>query len=364
VKKIDVAIVGAGPAGSACAIQLAKSGLEVLLLDGGAALIRAAESLPSAANRILRHLGVMDRFLEDRHVPSCGNDSAWGSIALRSTDSIRDPDGHGWHLDRFRFDATLRDCARRAGVEVWDDARVVEWTRTAEDWNLRIQSQGATSDVVARWLVDATGRRSIIARSQGARRLAHDRLIAFVAHYREKGDVCSDVDATTLVEATESGWWYTARMPGGLRAAVYHTDAGDSSATLARTAQGFQHLLASTQHVSLRLAGHKRVSGPKALDANGSGLDHITGPGWLATGDAAIAFDPLSSQGLLDALYSGMRAGDAVIETLAGNHNAMNDYAGMMRSVFEIYTQRLASYYCLEQRWPASAFWNSRRQTG
>ena len=62
------------------------------------------ESLVPAARNILLELGMWERFLGSGHVPCYGNVAAWGSSELVAMDFIRSPYGHGWHLDRTRFD--------------------------------------------------------------------------------------------------------------------------------------------------------------------------------------------------------------------------------------------------------------------
>jgi flavin-dependent dehydrogenase len=97
--------------------------------------------------------------------------------------------------------------------------------------------------------------------------------------------------------------------------------------------------------------------------ANSSTLDHITGRAWLAAGDAAMAFDPLSSQGISQALESGALAGEAVNRHLKQDPAALPQYAAQMRRVFSRYAQLYAGYYGREQRWPDSTFWKRRHVT-
>ena len=61
---------------------------------------------------------------------------------------------------------------------------------------------------------------------------------------------------------------------------------------------------------------------PRVLPAETSRLDRIAGPGWLALGDAAAAYDPLSSYGIGSAMGSGFYAGQAIADSLAGRDPA------------------------------------------
>ena len=94
--EFDLVVIGAGPAGSAVAITVARAGARVLLLDhNNDQSFKVGESLPPAANTVLQALGVTRQFLAAQHSPSCGVQSSWGSPLLRNADFIRDPRGHG-----------------------------------------------------------------------------------------------------------------------------------------------------------------------------------------------------------------------------------------------------------------------------
>ncbi|MBN9507503.1 MAG: hypothetical protein J0I21_00145, partial [Alphaproteobacteria bacterium] len=94
--------------------------------------------------------------------------------------------------------------------------------------------------------------------------------------------------------------------------------------------------------------------------AHGCRLDRAAGDGWLAVGDAALAFDPLSSQGLLNALYTGLCAAEAAGRMLAGADRAAEDYAQTIGALWATYERHLAHYYRQERRWPTSPFWARR----
>jgi flavin-dependent dehydrogenase len=296
--------------------------------------------LPPAANRLLRELGLMDRFVSDGHLPCYGNQGAWSTETLHATDFLSAPDGHGWHIDRTRFDDMLRTQATAAGAVL----------------------AGPATPYEARWLVDCTGRASAVARSRGVRRRVCDTLTAFTALY-DAPPPNADPDSLTTIEAVESGWWYTARLPHDRRLTVYYTDANSPLASVARTPSGYDSLLTETHHIAARLRTYHRTGPPVAMAANNSCLEQIAGRDWLAAGDAATAHDPLSSLGISAALVSGMRAADAIDSALAGNPQAVPRYAEWMHAAFDHYLVQCARHYAAEQRWPHSPFWSRRSST-
>ena len=371
--EFDLVVIGAGPAGSAVAITVARTGARVLLLDpildrnsdhNNDQSFKVGESLPPAANPILQALGVTRQFLAAKHSLSCGVQSSWGSPRLRNSDFIRDPRGHGWHLDRLKFDAMLRSLALAQGTQIEIPARVIRAERTSEAvWEITYRNDAESRAVRTRWVADCTGRQSWFARQQGAQRIHDDRLVAFVGIFSLAELYRTEPSNTaTLIESVPHGWWYTAALPGGRRVVVYLTDADSEQVKRACTKAGFLSLLAETHHVAPSVE-HYRTSevALQAARANSSRLDRCWGPGWVAAGDASMSFDPLSSQGIFNALYSGTKAGQALQHGIRGDLSLLSSYEERLRKIYSIYLSGRNVYYGLERRWPSSRFWQRRR---
>jgi len=96
------------------------------------------------------------------------------------------------------------------------------------------------------------------------------------------------------------------------------------------------------------------------MAANSFRLAPLAGENWLAVGDAAAAYDPLSSQGIYKALEYGLRAGDAIGDHRAGRNTALQDYVEGIRREFDDYLLIRSKYYGRERRWPNSIFWQRR----
>jgi flavin-dependent dehydrogenase len=349
---IDVAIVGGGVAGSTIAMVLARRGLSTLVIERSAYdTLRIGETLPPAIREVLAELGVWDRFVGEGHTPSFGTYAAWGSAALQSNDFIFNPYGHGWHVDRAQFDRMLAAVARDAGVVIRDRTRLLSHRHTDEGWELQIGRPEQPERVLARFLVDASGRSASVARANGAVRQRVDRLVGTARiHAVQAGAI--EPDSFTMVEAVPDGWWYSAFLPSRRLITVWLTDADLRPQALD---------IGQTKHTSARVDCCGEVSAPFVLAADSARLDRVIGPGWLAVGDAACAFDPLSSQGILHAMRLGIAAGHAIAEYRAGDQAALTMYAEEVRHSFDRCLLVRKRYYGQERRWPASVFW-SRRQ--
>jgi flavin-dependent dehydrogenase len=370
----DVVVLGGGPAGAAAAIELARARRSVCVVERSHyEEPRIGETLPPSARVPLAALGVWDIFLTARHTPAPGVASSWGEDDVHETHFIFNAHGRGWHLDRHRFDAMLAQAARDAGAHVHCGAGVGSCLRHADGWEVELVS-GAGSrcrhDVVrAAFVVDATGRAAMLARQQGAKRFNVDRLVGLVATlgvHRAKAarttrrDSTRDATAWTLVEASADGWWYSALLPSGRWMAVYMTDADLLPRDRGSWRAFWRARLEQTRHTQARLGALHPDAVPRVVAAGTSRLDRVTGEGWLAVGDAAMARDPLSGQGLVQALASGMRAAEAVKRRLNGDVTAIAQYAGQSDDLFHEYSRLRAVHYRREHRWPQSPFWRRR----
>jgi flavin-dependent dehydrogenase len=333
----------------------------VLLANGDVRSgFRVGEAVPPAIHPLLRDLGVLDRFRADGHLTCPGNVSVWGTDEPVATDFIFDPNGQGWHLDRARFDSTLREAARDAGAEVVT-ARLVGAVRDGAGWcvTLAEDKQGG-KELRTDWLIDATGRQGSVARRAGAARRRDDALVAFYARFRTHTG--TDLDGRTAVESEPDGWWYTARVPSGERVVALLTDADLVDRAAVGSAAGFASRLGATRYVRGLLVAHRYepVGPPRAAGAQTARLDQVGGAGWAAVGDAAISLDPLSSQGILTALFTGLRAGAAVDRALAGDTAAIDEYGRRVGEIDRAYRRHRDACYAVESRWPDRLFWRRR----
>ncbi len=356
---VDVAIVGAGPAGACAALNLAPFWRVVLIDRSAVPNDRVGDSLPGAARRLLSDMGLWDGFCSDAHLPAHARTSVWGGPLPVERDALSDPDGHGWHLDRARFERRLRAVAAARGARLEALARIASVMRERDGWRLDVDRRSERTAVRARILVDAAGRGSRLLSGFGARRRSNDKL---VCSWMRAHDVRLPA-GRFHVEAESDGWWYAASLPHGETIVAFHTDADLPVARTVRSAESLRARVsrfAALRDVVADQAWSRAETGFCA--ANGASLASPVGDGWIATGDAALAFDPLAAQGLFNALYTGLAAAEAVDRHLRGDTAALASYAEEIARIRGAYETHLLAWYGLESRWPDSPFW-SRRTT-
>lgn len=88
------------------------------------------------------------------------------------------------------------------------------------------------------------------------------------------------------------------------------------------------------------------------------------GPGWVAAGDAALTYDPISAHGLTLALRTGADAAGALLADAAGDAAARSRYGARLARAFDDYRREALRVYRAEQRWPAAPYWRRRHALG
>lgn len=351
----DVLVAGGGPAGLAAAIALGLRGARVTLADPAAGLSDTrGELLPQGAEAILRRLGLGEVIARSVAVSEVA--SRWGQARLQAHEGLPGLGLHGWGVDRRMLSRIMLERARACGVGILA-ARVGSAARQDGLWHVGLRGtenadgiDGATgaSEHCARYLVDATGRAAAIARRQGATLLQDTDLVALTWF------ADGEVPARMLCEAAPDGWWYQVPCAGGstlgfVTSAARAREIGDAPEQVLKTAGAGLGL------IEPRMGGQLVT---RRLDCRSALLDRLCGPGWLAVGDAAAAFDPISSQGLFNALSAGFFAGNAAADCLAGDEDAPLVLEALMRRTAE--RTHMSTHLQYAARPFDTTFWRNR----
>ena len=331
--------------------------------------LRVGETAPPDLLVPLGRLGLKKRFRNDGHAPCPGSSALWGRDRVGHNDAIVSAMGPTWRLDRPRFDCMLADAALEAGAQLrWNTRfdRMLAIGDGHRPHRLQLSGPAGFEEIETTWVIDATGPGARLARALGAERVIGDRLFALVRTF-ELGD--APLNMRTLIEATPTGWWYTARLPDARVLTMFVTDS-DVLRNMGPRIASWNNALAETRFVGPTLATARLDLEPKSstvctvLPVSSSILEPLEGAGWLAVGDAASSYDPIAAQGLYKALDDGVNAGRQVARTLglvvAGREV---DRPARVRARYREYCDNRAYLYTNEQRWRSAGFWARRNGT-
>jgi len=359
---VQVAIIGGGSAGACCALALRHCGVSKITVIEASNYdqFRIGESIPPESKQLMLKLGIWHAFLAENHEPCYGSYSWWGDERRGYNDSLLNPLGHGWHLDRVKFNLFLAQQAQAAQVNLLSGYKYCHAASKADGgYRLKLVSDSHTSYLNADFVIDATGSKGYFAKSQGSRNQFSAPLLCSSQLY-EILDDNHPLTGLTHLEAVASGWWYAARLPYNKMIISHNTD----SAT-------FRKLHLNNQacwHDELQRATNTRllIERAKPLDikpgvysAPSFVLDKMIGEHWLAVGDAASSYDTVTSQGIIKSMRDGIWVAQCVADYLQNKDYAvLEHYQSVVRAQHHQYRQMRDYFYLQERRFTDQSFWN------
>jgi flavin-dependent dehydrogenase len=351
VHDFDCIVVGGGPAGATAARRLAQAQVRVALVEAtNLDAPRYGGTLAPEVNALLKSEGLWEDFLAIHPQPSPGIVSAWGSAQTYEVDFIRNVHGSGWHVDRLAFDRMLIAAAAREGCTILQKLRVESCKRVDErTWAVQARGKDGRLELRSALMIDAAGHHGFRCPWQAGRDI-QDTLIATVL---ELPGTPAIPDMRMYIESTPMGWWYSAPMPGGIVCMLFADSATYRQGRLDPLAHLPAAPLTATRTAGLRLA-RSRVLTVQSARAR------CYGEGWLAAGERAASYDPISGRGIFNALRDGAACGQAALGYLEGRRTEAEQYASRLDREFAAYAAERRRFYASEKRWYSEPFWQHR----
>lgn len=340
-----IVVLGAGPAGAAVAIGLARAGEEVVVV-GEPRRFAAVEGVSARVLEGLRAAG-FERALEAFAPPSPRCVTWNGSTSRANTEQL---------VDRQRFDRALLDDLERQGVTVWR-GRVVECVAEGGGHALVVERDGGRQPLRADFLVEARGR---AAPGQGRARLRGVETVSLLQYWQGPPGA-----SQSAVQSFADGWAWMAAIGDGRRYLQLTLDVASANLPPKKELAAFcrarfEALEAARPYLQDAVA----VGEPHARTSTAVLQEAVAGDDWLRVGDAAMAVDPLSGNGIFQALSSALQA-PAVIGTLlhepANAALAARFHHQRIDNLFHRFARIGRDFYAQESQWPDRPFWRARR---
>jgi flavin-dependent dehydrogenase len=351
----EICVLGGGPAGSTIARQLARLGHEVLLVEKQAfPRPHVGESLSAGILPLLEALELRPAVEAAGLLRPHRVQLRWGPPAEPAPEDFT---ATGYQVDRGLFDQLLLEAARAAGVVVWQPARAHRPRYAAGRWRIPIECAGQLTELRARYLVDATGRRPVVAGSRP--RFAAPTL---ALHGQWQGCALA-TEPTTYLEAAPTHWLWGGPLPGGTFSAAVFLDARQYGAGgRAALDATYRRLLARSELLRPCLAGQLQAP-VAACDATPAYAACPVDATCLRVGDANFSVDPLATQGVQNAL-AGALQGSIVVHTLltqpANQAAALAFYTERQQEAVRQHRRTAARYYAEPTQWQQLPFWQNR----
>lgn len=317
----DVAIAGAGPAGTSAAIQLAMKGARVLLIEEKK-FPRAklcGEFISPECLTHFKRLGVMHQM------------SAAGGASLSETvfysrrgNSLAVPSEwfksgtNALGLSRSEMDHQLLERAKSVGVAVLEEAQASLLVRQGEEvCGIRVKTGDVTRDYEALVTIDATGRTRALARHldrpRANRRKNIKPLVAFKAHL-ENARVA---EGACEIYFYKRGYGGLSDVEGGVSNLCFIVAANDVRRCGSDPELVLREIVMKNSRAAYTLADARALSAWLSVSLESFGRRTLVpARGLITVGDAAAFIDPFTGSGMLMALESGEVAAEAITRQL------------------------------------------------
>jgi menaquinone-9 beta-reductase len=325
--RCDVLIAGAGPAGSALAAGLARTGASVVLLEA-AHHPRPKACAEYASPHIVEELariGLAPDAWQADAIALTGMRMVAGGRSAKITYADRRGPRRSWGLDRTRFDARLAVHAADSGAELVEGTRLIGLgVSEGRVTGATVRSgDGTRRTITAGLVVGADGVRSSVARLTGVERpVRFPRRLGLVAHH------AGDPELGEHGEMHVGRGYYVGLAPlpdGRLNVGMALPMSGRAPAP-----ERFAAAIAGLPAVAERLAGRERLTPIRGASPIGHRVADVAGPGWLLVGDAAGFVDPFTGEGI----HRALRSARAATEAISGTSDPATAYRRERRAAF------------------------------
>ena len=350
----DVAIVGGGPAGSTAATLLARAGRRVIVLEREKfPRFHIGESLLPFSTQTFDRLGVREK-LDRTFLPKYGGEivAACGTRGVKFyfKDGFRSRRDRAYQVTRSEFDKLLLDHSRENGAEVREETEVKKIAFKPDRVTIDIEtSTGASETLEARYLLDCSGRQTVLGNFYNLKR-TYDHLQKFsvFAHY-ENVDRAEGIDGTLIrmVRGLDRWFWMIPLTQTRMSIGVVMDSATFRAMKLSSEAV-LETCIAEQPMVFERMKRAERVSPVYSAGDYSYRNAKFSGDRWLLAGDAAAFIDPVFSSGVFLAIMSAEKAADTLDEVLRSEwrrRRLFKDYSRCVNRIMDIYLTIVNSWY-------------------
>ena len=353
----DVAIIGGGPAGSTAAALLARAGRRVIVFEREKfPRFHIGESLLPFSMKAFTRLGLHEKFLRAGFMKKFGGEIV-GACSESGTkfyfkDGYRSQTDHAYQVTRGDFDKVLLDHAVECGAEVHEETSVERVEFSNDEVELGIKCNGSFHSIRARYVIDASGRTSVLGRKFKIKKTYdHLQKLSIFAHYdgvwRAEG---IDGTLTVLIRAIDRWFWLIPLSAERTSVGVVLDSEAFRNSKL--RAEDFLEQALSEQPIIAKRMTHARRVSQVYVEADFSyRSERLHGDRWLLAGDAAGFIDPIFSSGVFLAVFSGELCADVLNEVLDHPRKARRLFAGYERAVnraMDIYLRFVNAWYTKE----------------
>jgi len=379
----DIIIVGKGIAALVLAFLLKQKGISPVLLDRKAKIkhLDLAETLPPSALPLLHNLGLYNLFEKHSIRKTYGYHSLWGSDRLTNHNFyFHHPYKYGLKINKKNLLTNLEELSPSTTFQYEQSLNI---QKKQQGWSITFSEDGKEKTLHTSMLIDATGRNRAVLKLLNIPVLNHDANLSFTCHLPKKKH--PDLKHSVFVESFKEGWGLVSGLNDLQNVVSIFTHKKSPIFKEVSSYQNWKKIFEATKYLKHFLVDDASIKVAGKM-ANSSRPEKIAGDHWLAIGDAALAFDPLCSHGISNAIYTAMQAAAAIINKLKDHENqpaltgekkspqsintqtmaagvlqkeSFENYHTTLVDIFNAYLVSKKKLYQQEARWKSTIYWST-----
>lgn len=318
MKNYDVAVLGAGPGGSQTATLLAQAGLKTVIIERlEFPRFRIGESLLPASMPLLKQTGFHAKLASGKYIEKYGarfiDYKTDEEVYFGFSGGLNENIPSAFEVPRAQFDADMLDHAKCSGVDVLQPCLVDDVTLNSDS----IVLHTAEGDIKAKFLVDASGRQSVVGKKLNYKKIGGDfNNLGVFAHFKgvKRAEGRNEGDIRIGILPNKS-WSWQIPFKGEITSVGVVSRATEIPKDDRLESYLWDSVCGTPKMVSY-MEGAERVSDIQYVSNYGQECEKFWGPRWLLVGDAAKFLDPCFSSGVHNSIQSGTMAAKEVIKAL------------------------------------------------
>lgn len=351
-EKVDVLVIGAGPAGTVAASIIHKAGFKVKIVEklkfprfviGESLLPRCMEALEEA--------GFLDA------VKKAGFQEKFGAKFVKNgkicdylfADQFTPGWNWTWQVPREEFDKILADTVEKMGVAVSYETTVTGIEFKGSDSVTTIEdSEGNQSQIEARFIVDGSGYGRVIPRlfnlDRSSNLVPRKTLFAHVVDTKRSMD--DEPNRITIIVHQKGIWVWVIPFSNGNTSVGFVGEPQFFEQQQGSNEQQLRALIATQPYLSDRLKDVEMIFEPRVLESWSAISSTFYGDGFVLTGNVTEFLDPVFSSGVTLATVSSQLAANLVIRKLHGESIDWNkEYTQPMMQGVDTFRSYVMAWY-------------------
>jgi flavin-dependent dehydrogenase len=357
-----VVIVGGGPAGSVIGSYLSQAGIDNIILEGSIhPRPHVGESMVMATVRVFGEIGFLETMEREGFIRKYG--AGWHpperrgefNIAFREFPEEGIDQQYTYHVDRSKFDLLLLKHAEALGSKVIQGIHVKQVLFDNDNYasGVRASFAGQEIDIPARFVVDATGRNTLLGNQLKLKK--KDPIFnQYAVHAwfegleKGEGEVADYIHIYFL--PVERGWVWQIPITDAITSVGVVAEKEVFKNAKMGVEEYFNHHVGVNPDLAKAMRNARRINEFKAEGDYSYSMSEFAGNGYAMIGDAARFVDPIFSSGVSVACYSAKFAAERIVEAFKANDFSeamIKPYEVKLRRGVDIWYEFIRMYYKL-----------------